>query len=234
MAAGQQDRILDLQIGVFEANSDAGPHLWIMLTDYWNSSNRMWVDMFSLDIYPASVRLNAPDTLFGFNQMLSEYSPAINSGAQLLGTRVWGGFGADEWYRGPSANPRFVNYNHGWALDSNIPYADGNGVFDLSTLYSANTKIVTTVTNVRQTFTSSINGIENPWDHLGDLVFEVYDPTVPGAIGDFNGSATCDTGDLFDFLESYFGNCLSSDLNNDLETNVGDLFTFLNCWFEGQ
>lgn len=237
MADGQNDRILDLQIGVFEANSAAGTHLWIMLTDYWNTNNNgMWVDLFAYSTTPSNwPRLtNVPAPLFHFNQMLSEYSPPIFAGSQLLQDRTWGVFGSDEWFRGTNANPQFTMYNHGWALDTTLPYADGVGVFDLASLYSANTKIKTSVTNVRQTYTPSINGIENPWDHLGDLVFEIQDDSLPILRGDFDGSSVCDSGDLFSYLTCYFSSNLSADMNNDLQVNVGDFFTFLTSWFEGQ
>jgi hypothetical protein len=239
MVDGQNDRILDLQIGIFEANSNAGPHLWIMLTDYWNSADHgMWVDLHAYNTAPSNwprlANAGVPEPLFNFNQMLSEYSPAINSGAQLLGSRTWGVFGSDEWFLGNNANPQFRMYNHGWALTTNLPFANGNGSFNLATLYSANTKIKTTVTNVRQVYTPSINGIENQWDHLGDLVFEIYDDSLPLLRGDFDGSASCDTEDLFCFLNCYFSNSLAADVNNDLDINVGDVFTFLDDWFEGQ
>jgi hypothetical protein len=197
------------------------------------------MDLYSIHTcptcYPAGpVGMNPwPAPLFMFNEMLSDYNNDIVAGVQLTNPRTWGVLGYNKWYRGPSANPQFVNYYHAWAYHTVLPYVDQPGTFDLASLYGANTKIKTSITNLRQVFTPTITGMENPYDHIGDLVFEVYDDSSPLFRGDFDGSATCDTGDLFSYLNCYFCGSLSADMDNDLNVDVGDLFNFLDCWFEG-
>ena len=236
MEAGQRDRILDLSLRVDGSTSEAGPHTWIMLTDYYSDEHSLFTDLYAYSVtpnaYPNIPAGSVPSPLFFFNQMLGDYNSGIRSGAQLIRPLTWGILGYDEWFRGPTATPRFNTYNHGWFFRTNIRYTEGTDSFDLSSLYGANTKIKTSIANLVRTSTPTVP-IQAGYDHLGDLILEIYDDSSPLYRGDFNGSGVCDLEDLFGYLNCYFCQSLAADYDNNLRVDVGDIFEFLNCWFRG-
>jgi len=234
MQSGQRDRLLNIFLRVDSATNGAGPRTWIMLTDWFCDNNAMWTDIYGYYRFPNSYSNlpagSVPSPLFFFNQMLGDYASGIVSGSQLTRPLTWGVFGYDEWYRGPTANPRFNVYNHAWFFRTDIHYTEGSDSFDLSSLYGANTKIKTSIANLVMTSTPTVP-IQAGYDHLGDLILEIYDDSSPLYRGDFNGSGTCDVEDLFGYLNCYFCQSLAADYDNNLRVDVGDIFEFLSCWF---